>query len=73
MTRNGHAHLYDEMFEKACHYARLIGGIRGWVDLAQGDPTLPGVRVSAERALTEIGRLVDQFDTDPATTGGDRP
>ncbi|GAA4718883.1 hypothetical protein [Phytohabitans rumicis] len=74
MTHDAHAGLYDATFERACNYARLIGSIRGWLDLTQVDPCFPNLPpISAVKALTEIRRLVDQFDTQPATPGGDRP
>jgi hypothetical protein len=70
-----HAYSTDPLFERACHYATLLGGIRGWLDATTTDPRFPDLPiVSPERALAEIRRLVDQFDTEQAATpaGGDR-
>jgi len=69
-----YAYSTDPSFERACHYAGLLGGIRGWLDATTTDARFPDLPiVSPEQALTEIRRLVDQFDTEQADTpGGDR-
>ena len=58
------------LLDRACRYAELLGRIHGWLDLNQQDPNY----FSADKALTAIRRLVDQFDTEHADTpDGDRP
>jgi len=74
MTRNGHAAVYDVVFEQACRYADLVGRIRGWVDATMPDPSYPHfVPLSVEEALTEIRRLFDKYDAEQAASSGDRP
>lgn len=62
-------------FERACRYAELLASIRAWLDATQTPNGLSRPLATAPKAVTEIRRLVDQFDKQQAAnpTGGDRP
>ncbi|MFC0533139.1 hypothetical protein [Phytohabitans kaempferiae] len=64
---------YEQWFERSCRYAELLGGIKGWLEATEPNGRYGLPPVTADRALTEIRRLVDQFDSQQKTvTGGDR-